>query len=84
MSDQIFPLEKKLIANGISKDKFNTLLNMKIIKDVIKNQPKKRFKNKLLLIKTLLSTTKYSNFLNNFNNIRLRQAQSYLNMLDYS
>ena len=62
MSDQIFPLEKKLIANGISKDKFNTLLNMKIIKDVIKNQPKKRFKNKLLLIKTLLSTTKFSNF----------------------
>ena len=84
MSDQIFPLEKKLIANGISKDKFNTLLNMKIIKDVIKNQPKKRFKNKLLLIKTLLSTTKFSNFFNNFNKIRLRQAQSYLNMLDYA
>ena len=84
MSDQIFPLEKKLIANGISKDKFNTLLNMKIIKDVIKNQPKKRFKNKLLLIKTLLSTTKFSNFFNNFNKIRLRQAQSYLNMLDYT
>ena len=84
MSDQIFPLEKKLIANGISKDKFNKLLNMKIIKDVIKNQPKKRFKNKLLLIKTLLSTTKFSNFFNNFNKIRLRQAQSYLNMLDYT
>ena len=84
MSDQIFPLEKKLIANGISKDKFNTLLNMKIIKDVIKNQPKKRFKNKLLLIKTLLSTTKFSNFFNNFNKIRLRQAQSYLNMLNYT
>ena len=84
MSDQIFPLEKKLIANGISKDKFNTLLNMKIIKDVIKNQPKKRFKNKLLLIKTLLSTTKFSNFFNNFNKIRLRQAQSYLDMLNYT
>jgi hypothetical protein len=84
MSDQIFPLEKKLIANGISKDKFNTLLNMKIIKDVIKNQPKKRFKNKLLLIKTLLSTTKFSNFFKNFNKIRLRQAQSYLNMLYYT
>ena len=84
MSDQIFPLEKKSIANGISKDKFNTLLNMKIIKDVIKNQPKKRFKNKLLLIKTLLSTTKFSNFFNNFNKIRLRQAQSYLNMLNYT
>ena len=84
MSDQIFPLEKKLIANGISKDKFKTLFNMKVIKEVIKNQPKKRFTNKLLLIKTLLSTTKFSNFFNNFNKIRLRQAQSYLNMLDYT
>ena len=84
MSDQKSPLEKKLIANGMSNDKFKTLFNMKVIKEVIKNQPKKRFTNKLLLIKTLLSTTKFSNFFNNFNKIRLRQAQSYLCMLDYT
>ena len=84
MSDQKSPLEKKLIANGMSNDKFKTLFNMKVIKEVIKNQPKKRFTNKLLLIKTLLSTTKFSNIFNNFNKIRLRQAQSYLCMLDYT
>ena len=62
MSDQKFPLEKKLIANGISKDKFKILLNMKVIKEVIKNQPTKRFMNKLLLIKILPSTKKFSNY----------------------
>ena len=84
MSDKTFPLEKKSIANGIFKDKFKILFNMKIIKEVIKNQPTKRFTNKLLLIKILLLTKKFSNFFNNFKKIRLRQAQSYLNILDYT
>ena len=68
MSDQMFPLEKKLIANGISKDKFKTLFNMKVIKEVIKNQPTKRFMNKLLLIKILLLNKKKSPFF--FNNFK--------------